>query len=85
MSRTKKPMNLESEDNSMSEEYGAVKQMLRRISKGGTTNLAMGLDSIADVDVELDGWYQKGYVLKQTIHMGDEPESYNMFYILAKA
>jgi hypothetical protein len=97
MARQRK-INLESEVNEMAvkdldngygelviETYGSVKQMIRRISKGNITDLASGTDSIADVDIELDLWYQKGYVLKQAIYIGDEPESYNVMYVLAKA
>ena len=64
------------------EEYGAVKQMVRRISK---TNYATdAVDTIASVDAELDGWYQKGYKLVFVHSLGDEPESINVFYVLAK-
>lgn len=81
MARPRK-INLEGDITEMEDQYGAVKQMVRRISKTNYTTDAV--DSVADVDKELDSWYQKGYKLVFVCSLGEEPESVNMFYVLAK-
>ena len=65
--------------------YGDVKQMVRRISKGNITNPDSGLDSVYDVDAELNKWYEAGYKLFNTHYLGISTDSYDVLYVLTKA
>jgi hypothetical protein len=82
MARPRK-INLEGETIEMENSYGSVKQMVRRISQTNTTT--DNTKSVFDVDAELEEWYKLGYTLKYVTMLGIEPESINVFYVLAKA
>jgi len=73
------------EDTIMAEEfYGDVKQMVRKIAKLAP-NAETGVDTVFEVDAELDKWYKAGYRLFNTHFLASSLDSYDVLYVLVKA
>lgn len=82
MARPRK-ITLEGDVEMVEEFYGDVKQMVRRIAKGFPLP-EQGIDTVFDVDKELDQWSRQGYRLFNTHYLGSTPESYDVMYVLVK-
>lgn len=77
-----KQVKIENEEIQIMSELPAVKQMIRNISRQNVTDLETGVDSVLDVDAELNEYYAKGYKLFDTHYLGEVPEAYMVMYIL---
>ncbi len=63
---------------------GAVKQLIRWISKQNVTSPDMEFDRVQDIDTELAAYYDLGYKLFATHYLGQNPEAFGVLYILTK-
>ncbi len=64
--------------------YGDVKQMVRRIAKLAP-NAETGVDTVFEIDAELNKWYEEGYKLFNTHVLSNSLDSYDVLYVLVKA
>ena len=60
-----------------------MKLILRYLNKQNVTT-ANGSFSVEDVNVFVSQWLNKGYVLKNTHYVGDNPEGYGVLFVLVK-
>jgi hypothetical protein len=82
MSRTKSVK--ENGDLFTMDEYPRVKQLMDVISKKDQDNDMMGYHRIATIDAKVGDWVSKGYRLVNTHFVSENPEGYQMLYILEK-
>jgi hypothetical protein len=61
----------------------AVHHILRYLSKTGAT-IPQGAFSIADTDAYLSEWLDKGYEIKNTHFVDQNPEGFGLLYILVR-
>lgn len=61
-----------------------VKQMVRKISKLNIFIEDQGIDPVYAIDEELSFWVGQGYDIRHAYVIGDEPDSWNILYILVK-
>ena len=66
----------------MSEET-TFKVIVRYLNKQGIT-VGDGSFSVNDVNVFISQWLNKGYVVKDTHYIGDNPQGYGLMIILVK-
>lgn len=60
-----------------------VHHILRYVSRTGATNI-QGAFSIADTDVYIGEWLEKGYELFNTHFIDQNPEGFGLLYILVR-
>lgn len=58
-----------------------VHHYLRYIAKGMPLE---GSVSAEQVNMELSGWYAKGYRILSTHYLGENPEGYGVLYVLVR-
>jgi hypothetical protein len=82
MSRTK--LVKENGDLGIMDEYPRVKQLMDVISKKDRDNDMEGYHSIGTIDAKVGAWVEKGYRLVNTHFISENPEGYQMLYVLEK-
>jgi hypothetical protein len=60
-----------------------MKLVLRYLNKQNVTT-ATGSFSVEDVNVFVSQWLNKGYVLKNTHYVGENPDGYGVLFVLVK-
>jgi hypothetical protein len=66
------------------DEYPRVKQLMDVISKRDQDNDAEGYHRIGTIDAKVGAWVEKGYRLVSTHFISENPEGFQMLYILEK-
>ena len=60
-----------------------LKLVLRYLNKQNITT-ASGSFSVEDVNVFVSQWLNKGYTLKNTHYVGENPDGYGVLFVLVK-